>query len=343
MTAGWSEGGHLDTKRMPLTVHDQVGMQSNPSCSRRRFCLRLLNGLGALLCSGAWPAIAASPYGRPAGRYAEAKLPAVLQPKRNPYLVPPHGQLRSFALTAGQRAVPGVVFATGTAAVRATAPGIVHFIGQRTLSGSGFGGTYIRIAHDIYDGLKKSFYPRVTLYRPQAYRSTIYGLETVVVEHWQSVQREQIIGYGLPDGALGGPKVKLVLEERDNPVNPDDYGPRHSFMRYAANGGTWETDLQEMHRRLDRQAQVIEQLNAFYADRLQDDIYKKIHSMIDTEKFTGYPVLWSTVERFRYLLYRFREEPQRFPGLSSKALDLLTRTFYENQPIVLTLPLTPQK
>jgi hypothetical protein len=95
-----------------------------------------------------------------------------------------------------------------------------------------------------------------------------------------------------------------------------------------------------MHRRLDRQAQVIERLNAFYADRLQDSVTKKIHGLIDTVKFTGYPVRWSTVERFRYLRHRFRETPKRFPGLSSATLASLTRTFFENQPIVLTLPLT---
>jgi hypothetical protein len=153
-----------------------------------------LGGLGVLLCGGYLPAAAASPYGRPLARYRSEKLPDELQAGLNVYLVHPHRQPHVFGLSGGMRAVPGAVFTTGGYPVRAAASGIVHFIGQRSLPGAAFDGYYIRIAHDLYDGLKKPIYPRVTLYRHQAYRSTYYGLQTVDVVHWQSVQRGQVIG-----------------------------------------------------------------------------------------------------------------------------------------------------
>lgn len=315
-------------------------MKSTDHCSRRRFCLRLLGCFGMLLSGGYRPASAASPYGRPLERYTLAKLPDALLAGSNPHLIHPQRQLQRFGLTAAQRAVPGTVFSTGGYPVCATAPGIVHFIGQRSLSGSGPGGYYIRIAHDLVDGLKRPFYPRVTLYRYQAYRSTIYGLQTVSVEHWQTVQRGQVVGRAMPQGAIGEPAIKLVLEERGNPVNPDNYGSGHRFMHYASDHRAPEIRREEMHRRIERQVQVIEELNRFYADRSTDDLYKKIHGIVDTVKFTDFPVRWSSFERLQYLEHRFRKSPRRFPGLSSAALEALIRTFMENQPIVLTLPLT---
>ena len=316
-------------------------MKSLSRCSRRCFCRRLLGGLGLLLCGGYLPAAAASPYGRPLARYRLEKLPDELQAGLNVYLVHPHRQPQVFGLSEGMRAVPGVVFTTGGYPVRAAASGIVHFIGQRSLPGAAFGGHYIRIAHDLYDGLKKPIYPRVTLYRHQAFRSTYYGLQTVDVVHWQSVRRGQIIGQARPFGATREPTVKFVLEESGNPVNPDDYGAGHGPMRYMGNQRVPEWGLEEMHRRLDRQAQVIERLNARYTDRAGNDVEPKIHGVIDTEKFSDVPVLWSTVEKLRYLQNRFRQSPQRFPGLSGADFDSLIQTFTENQPIVLTLPLTP--
>lgn len=308
-------------------------------CSRRRFCRRLLAGCGLLLWGGVRPAAAASPYGRPLGHLARAQLPAALQAGSNPHLVFPHRQLQHFELTAARQSVPGAVFTTGGFPVRAAASGIVHFIGQRPAPASGSAGYYIRIAHDLYDGLQQPVYPRVTLYRHQAYRSTYYGLESVSVEHWQSVRSGQIVGQAVPIGVSGEPAVKLVLEERGNPVNPDHYGPGHRFMRYGSDHRLPEAHLEEMHRRIKRQMQVIERLNGYYVDRSKDDIHKKIHGVIDTEKFTGYPVRWSSVDQLRYLQHRHRTSPDRFPRLSSEALDSLIRTFLDNQPIVLTLPL----
>ena len=316
-------------------------MTSFSPCSRRRFCRRLLGGMGVLLCGGYLPAAATSPYGRSLDRYTEEKLPDQLQVGLNVYLVHPHRQPHVFDLPVGMRTVPGVAFTTGGYPVRAAASGIVHFIGQRSLPKAAFGGYYIRIAHDLYDGLKKPTYPRVTLYRHQAYRSTYYGLQTVDVDHWQSVQRGQVIGHARPAGVTREPTVKFVLEESGNPVNPDDYGSGHGPMRYMGNQRVPEWGLEEVHRRLDRQAQVIERFNAHYTGRAEDDVEQKIHGVIDTEKFSDVPVHWSTVEKLRYLQYRYHQSPHRFPGLSATALDSMIRTFMDNQPVVLTLPLSP--
>ena len=69
-------------------------------------------------------------------------------------------------------------------------------------------------------------------------------------------QSRTVVGSPSASGSASGsdePAVKLVLEERGNPVNPDDYGPGHSFMRYVADEKGLQWDLDEIHRRLDRQ------------------------------------------------------------------------------------------
>ena len=200
------------------------------------------------------------------------------------------------------------------------------------------GGFYVRVAHDFYDGLKKDYYPRATLYRNQVYRSSYYYLSKVVVEHWQKVKRGQIIGYGSIYGAPKKEKAKIVLEERGNWVNPDDYGQTHGFMTYWDDESNLEIDLEEMNSRLDKQIEIVRKLNGHYVRRNEDNLYNKLHTVIDTEKFRNYPVKWSTIDRFRYLSHLYSEDPRLFPDLSSAEFGTLTKEFYGNQPILLTLP-----
>ena len=60
--------------------------------------------------------------------------------------------------------------------------------------------------------------------------------------------------------------------------------------------------------------------------------------VIDTEKFTNFPVEWSTIDRFKYLVDRYTKNPDLFPTLSAADFETIKKAFYNNQPIVLTLP-----
>jgi hypothetical protein len=271
--------------------------------------------------------------------YQKERLPRELRSGLvNPNMQRPQNQRHSFHLSIDKNRPPGIEYYTGGAPVRAVAAGIVHFVGQAKPKANSPGGNYVRVAHDLYDGLQKEFYPRIPLYRYQAYRSTYYHLSRVEVKHWQSVKRGQIIGYGMKYGPDSREKAKLVLEERGNWVNPDDYGLNHRFMDYWDGVMTYEVELEEMNTRLDRQADLVIRLNSFYTDKDKDNVFKKIHTVIDTEKFTNFPVEWSTIDRFRYLVDRYTKNPDLFPTLSAADFETIKKAFYNSQPIVLTLP-----
>ncbi|UCG13126.1 MAG: M23 family metallopeptidase [Deltaproteobacteria bacterium] len=271
--------------------------------------------------------------------HSKTKLPSELRANKiNPFVKRPYMQLQSFQSSIDNNLRPGVEYDTVGEPVRAVASGIVHFVGQIPASAGRHGGLYVRVAHDFFDGLKKKFYPRVTLYRNQAYRSSYYHLSKVVVEHWQAVKRAQIIGYGSRYDADKREKVKIVLEERGNWVNPDSFGQNHGFMNYWNEGNNFDRNLQEMNFRLDKQIEIVKRLYTSYARRDCDALYNKLHTVIDTEKYKNYPVKWSTIDRFKYLTYLYSRDSNLFPGLSSAEFDILTKEFYDNQPIILTLP-----
>jgi len=54
----------------------------------------------------------------------------------------------------------------------------------------------------------------------------------------------------------------------------------------------------------------------------------------------GYkPSKWSTVEKFRFFETLYDMHPQQFPNLSKEEFEARRKEFYQNQPIILTLPL----
>jgi hypothetical protein len=271
--------------------------------------------------------------------HIKTRLPKELQSAEiNPKVKPPCGQLRSFQSSIDNHLRPGAEYYTGGVPVRAVAGGIVHFVGQLPAGTGDNGRFYLRVAHDFYDDLEKPYYPRVTLYRNQAYRSSYYYLAKVVVEHWQSVKRGQILGYGSKYGRDDMEKVKIVLEERGNWVNPDGYGRNHGFMDYWDRETDLEIVLEEMNHRLDSQIAIVRELYGYYTKRSSDKLFDKLHTVIDTEKYKNYPVKWSTSDRFRYLANLYKKDPDLFPGLSSAEFETMNKYFYANQPIILTLP-----
>lgn len=273
--------------------------------------------------------------------YQKEKLPRdLLGNKINPNLEGQVSQGNSFQSSMDKGHTPGIDYLVAGEPVRAAAAGIVHFVGEGRPVAGNEGGMYVRVYHDFYDGLKNESYPRVTLYRNQAYRSTYYHLSKVEVKQYQAVKRGQVIGYGFPLGTDNKQRVKLVVEERGNFINADDYGPNHGFMNYADRETDREFDLEEMNNKLDRQAKIVQRLNSFYTNREKDNIYTKVHMVVDTEKYKNYPVKWATLDRFRYLAELYTKSSNLFPDLPPAAFEKMKIEFHINQPIVLTLPFT---
>ncbi len=269
------------------------------------------------------------------------KLPQVLHKKKNSNLKSPQKQLHTFQESIDIGRTPGLEYYTGKAPVRAVAAGIVHFMRE----GQEASGGYVRVYHDFYNGLENDFYPNVLFYRHQAYRSTYYHLSKVMVKSNQAVTRGQLIGYGMKYGSDGKEKVKIILEERGTLVNLDDYGPNHGFMDYWDGKTDYEIDLEEMNKRLDKQTQILNSFNSFYDNRNDDDIFKKIHTVEHVrdrhafaKRYNDFPVKWSRLNKFKYLEQLYNKKPDLFPLLSENQLKEMTQDFYQNQPIVLTLP-----
>ena len=270
--------------------------------------------------------------------HVKRALPSALQSNhKNPFLHAPQRQVQTFQYAINHHLPPGIEYETGGAPVRAIASGIVSMVGEVYEKPGYPGGFYVRVVHDNYDGLKEEFYPRVPLYRYQAYRSSYYFLSKVNVVCWQTAKRGQIIGYGMTYGADKKEKVKIVLEERGNWVNPDDYGVGHGPMTYWDNTRIWDMDLEEMNQRLDRQVHILAVLNSYY-EKADDSVFRNIHGVIDTRKSKNYPVEWSTLDRFKYLAHIYANSAELFTGLDLATFNQLKDEFYQNQPIVLTLP-----
>jgi hypothetical protein len=109
-------------------------------------------------------------------------------------------------------------------------------------------------------------------------------------------------------------------------------------MNYWDGSRDLELPLAEMHRRLEKQNQIVAKLNAGYANGESGSVFDFIHGYVVTEKFTGYPVVWSAVERFRYLEHLYRKNPGRFESLTDSGLAKMKEIFDKHQPITLTLP-----
>jgi hypothetical protein len=115
---------------------------------------------------------------------------------------------------------------------------------------------------------------------------------------------------------------------------PPDLQARASNPHLTPPQRQWQT----FQSSLDRQLAVIRELNGYYRSKEADDVFKKVHGQVDTEKFRHYPVSWSTVDRFHYLVRRYQTHPDRFPDLDEKRFQALQAAFYANQAIFLTLP-----
>jgi len=129
------------------------------------------------------------------------------------------------------------------------------------------------------------------------------------------------------------------VQEEGNHVDPDNYGENHNYMRYQA--GPLPIDEEDKansllaSQRLTKQKEIATNL-----DRLRKGGYLEDNRLFNLwHNKGGYkPSEWSTIEKFRFLETLYDMHPQQFPNLSKEELETTRREFYQNQPIILTLP-----
>ena len=128
-----------------------------------------------------------------------------------------------------------------------------------------------------------------------------------------------------------------MLKEGSNWVDPDNYGYNHGYMDY----GNGPLDIEEeimsnpklMEEKATKQTDI---LNRFDKSRMgwdKDVLIDKYHT-----KGVNRACTWSTVEKFRYLEELYKVNPRLFPNLSKDQFESMKKEFYDNQPIILTLP-----
>jgi hypothetical protein len=131
--------------------------------------------------------------------------------------------------------------------------------------------------------------------------------------------------------------AKVVFFEDGNKVDPDNYGPKHSYLEYE--DGPTELDQMNMDNKnlIDEKASKQRKILSDF-DRQRLNWLE--HFLSDLwHKKTGFQACqYSTVEKFRYLdcLYGFK--PDLFPTLTKEQADFYREEFYSNQPIVFSLP-----
>jgi len=144
----------------------------------------------------------------------------------------------------------------------------------------------------------------------------------------KQVSRGQVLGYA---GDYDTYQVaKLMLMEEGNLVNPDNYGPGHSFMNYW--DGSLNLEINDIDDRIRKQSSLLHKLFETYLVNDKWKLFKKLHR----KGYYGY-CWWSLFEQFRYLEKKYAKKPEQF-NLPKAKFETIKKEFYANQPIILTLP-----
>jgi hypothetical protein len=161
------------------------------------------------------------------------------------------------------------------------------------------------------------------------YRVFYQHLQQPELKFGQIVKRGQRIGSPAPQWN----SPTLYLFEIDDPVDPDNYGMNHGFMDYWDGDTELEIGKEEQEKRVERQQQLLYKLAELYTGPEKYTLLAKKH------KYRDKIFKWSLVEKFRYLGYLYQKDPKLFPSMTKEQFELVRKEFYENQPIILTLPL----
>lgn len=161
----------------------------------------------------------------------------------------------------------------------------------------------------------------------------------------QNVQRGDLIAAGVSDyrfdGSIGRPAYfKIMLYDIENIEDPDNYGINHSYMNYLDQ--IIEPDIQKSGERGGKQHKLFSVIINSFKPRV-DSKGKKInplsilHNMSHRESGYYNTYYWSNIEKFRFLEFIYNKNPSDF-SMSKNDFQRIKKDFYDNQPIILTLP-----
>jgi biotin carboxyl carrier protein len=211
---------------------------------------------------------------------------------------------------------PGVDYSVPTGEIM-TSPAPGYIWGLDEIVGTGrLGGLWIGIRHS-----------------PE-YESRLNHVAGLLVKTGDKVERNQPICI-VP--AIYSKFAKLMLIESAERIDPDDYGPNHSYMNYfteplAIDAENGKNENLVAYRE-SRQTEIILDLEGFRIGRETDSVFQKWYNK------GGYkPTKWSKARQFKYLETLYEVRPQLFPGITQKEFEAIKKEFYANQPIILTLP-----
>lgn len=155
--------------------------------------------------------------------------------------------------------------------------------------------------------------------------SYYYHLKKPEVKFGQIINRGERLGF--PDERWNVPRL-LFLTECETLADPDNYGVNHSFMTYW--DGVTDLDVSEeaQNKRLETQKEIQNKIAGLYSG---SEKYTLLRKRRQRSK-------WGLIENFRYVEYLFKKEPQSFTSLTKEQFEDMRKEFYNNQPIILTLP-----
>ena len=153
-------------------------------------------------------------------------------------------------------------------------------------------------------------------------------LQETQVKFGQKVKRGQLIG--IPDSRWNIPS--LMLLEEMNAIDPDKYGVNHNYMTYWDRDGDFEIGKEEQNKRVEKQYQLLQKI----ADSCTGP--EKYTLLMKKHKHGHGVIKWSKIDTFQYVEYAYKKNPEKFSSLKQEQFEKIRKVFYNNQPIILTLP-----
>ena len=234
----------------------------------------------------------------------------------NPNVTGRHTVYETYRNCIDKRVTPGVSYSVRWGEVMtAPAPGRIKEYGEITGTGRP-GGLYLQIDHGA------------------GYRSSLNHAADPKVNLGEDVERNQPVCVVPREHSM---YAKMWLIENFEGVDPDDYGPNHSYMAYFTKPLAIDLETREIkglvvEKEL-KQTELIRKLDTARIVREADPLYDKWYNK------GGYkPTRWSKARQFKYLETLYEIRPQLFPNISQQDFEAIKKEFYANQPIILTLP-----
>jgi len=171
---------------------------------------------------------------------------------------------------------------------------------------------------------------------------TMYAhLDKVFIHGDQKVERGDPIGNVTEHNNI----AKMMAWEEGNWVDPNNYGLNHGFMDYSDGSLPGDEnilqDLKVVDNKLQNQKEILDEFKKYgkrdkNATYRENYVFDKWHRKKNIYKIED--AKWSTFEKFRYLEELYKINPKLFPDLSKDQFESMRKEFYDNQPIILTLP-----